>query len=60
MRKNLSVLFVRAFVQSVEGYLRGNNYGLSVSNDKEFHEVQVFCNFVLRSAFVLRNSSICI
>ena len=44
----------------VERYLRGTNYGLSVPNDKEFHEVQVFCNFVLSSSFVLRNSSICI
>ena len=45
---------------SVERYLRGNNYGLSVPNNKEFQEVQVFCNFVLSSAFVLGNSSICI
>ena len=65
--KNLSLLWGRIYESClwiyescVEWYLRGNNYGLSVSNDKEFHEVQVFCNFVLSSAFVLRNSSICI
>ena len=65
--KNLCLLWGRIYescllelLLSVERYLRGNNYGLSVPNDKEFHEVQVFCNFVLSSAFVLRNSSICI
>lgn len=65
--KNLRLLWGRIYESCllellliVERYLRGNNYGLSVPNDKEFHEVQVFCNFVLSSAFVLRNSSICI
>ena len=31
---------IRAFLQSIDRYLRKNNYGLSVLNDKEFHEVQ--------------------
>ena len=31
---------IRAFLQSIDRYLRKNNYGFSVLNDKEFHEVQ--------------------
>ena len=31
---------IRAFLQSIDRYLRKNNYGCSVLNDKEFHEVQ--------------------
>ena len=31
---------IRAFLQSIERYLRKNNYGYSDLNDKEFHEVQ--------------------
>ena len=67
INQNLCLLWGRIYescllelLLSVERYLRGNNYGLSVPNDKEFHKVQVFCNFVLSSAFVLRNSSFCI
>ena len=30
----------RAFIQSIDRHLRKNNYGFSVLNDKEFHEVQ--------------------
>lgn len=67
INQNLCLLWGRIYescllelLLSVERYLRGNNYGLSVPNDKEFHKVQVFCNFVLSPAFVLRNSSFCI
>ena len=28
---------IRAFLQSIDRYLRKNNYGFSVLNDKEFH-----------------------
>ena len=31
---------LRAFIQSIDRHLRKNNYGFSVLNDKEFHEVQ--------------------
>ena len=31
---------IRAFLQSIDRYLRKNNYGFSVLNDKEFHELQ--------------------
>ncbi|CAH3116612.1 unnamed protein product, partial [Porites lobata] len=31
---------LRAFIQSIDRHLRKNNYGYSVLNDKEFHEVQ--------------------
>ena len=31
---------IRAFIQSIDRHLRKNNYGFSVLNDKEFHEVQ--------------------
>ena len=31
---------LRAFNQSIDRHLRKNNYGFSVLNDKEFHEVQ--------------------
>ena len=31
---------IRAFVQSIDRHLRKHNYGFSVHNDKEFHEVQ--------------------
>ena len=31
---------IRAFLQSIDRCLRKNNYGCSVLNDKEFHEVQ--------------------
>ena len=31
---------IRAFLQNIDRYLRKNNYGFSVLNDKEFHEVQ--------------------
>ena len=31
---------LRAFIQSIDWHLRKNNYGFSVLNDKEFHEVQ--------------------
>ena len=30
---------LRAFMQSIDRHLRKNNYGFSVLNDKEFHEV---------------------
>ena len=33
-------LSLRALIQSIDRHLRKNNYGLSVLNDKEFHEVQ--------------------
>ena len=33
-------LSLRAFIQSIDRHLRKNNYGFSVLNDKEFHEVQ--------------------
>ena len=31
---------LRAFIQDIDRHLRKNNYGFSVLNDKEFHEVQ--------------------
>ena len=31
---------LRAFIQSIDRYVRKNNYGFSVLNDNEFHEVQ--------------------
>ena len=31
---------IRAFLQSIDRYLRKNNYGFSVLNDKEFYELQ--------------------
>ena len=31
---------LRAFIQSIDRHLRKNNYGFSMHNDKEFHEVQ--------------------
>jgi len=31
---------LRAFIQSIDQHLRKNNYGFSMLNDKEFHEVQ--------------------
>ena len=31
---------IKAFLQSIDRYLRENNHGFSVLNDKEFHEVQ--------------------
>ena len=31
---------IRAFIQSIDRHLRKTNYGFSVLNDKEFHEVQ--------------------
>ena len=31
---------LRAFIQSIDRHLRKNNYGFSMLNDKEFHEVQ--------------------
>ena len=31
--------FLRAFIQSIDRHLRKNNYGFSVLNNKEFHEV---------------------
>ena len=31
---------LRAYIQSIDRHLRKNNYGFSVLNDKEFHEVQ--------------------
>ena len=31
---------IRAFLQSIDRYLRKNNYGFSFHNDKEFNEVQ--------------------
>ena len=31
---------LRAFIQSIDQHLCKNNYGFSVLNDKEFHEVQ--------------------
>ena len=31
---------IRAFIQSIDRHLRKNNYGFSVLNNKEFHEVQ--------------------
>ena len=31
---------IRAFLQSIDRYLRKNNYGFSVLNDKEFREVE--------------------
>ena len=36
----IRTLVLRAFIQSIDQHLRKNNYGLSVLNDKEFHEVQ--------------------